>query len=533
MLPFSSRIASSDFLEFSNKALSNETSKEELSHNPWDTSTDEDVEDCFEFYSDSPVIPAPASSDVAIFKASSFSLASSPASVRSSKPVYSKYDLNWTSIDDYLDNWNILPTEDQYRLRALVVSDTKHNCYRFGLKTKNLETHLLLSIGSELTGILGSKSDAVLANLKSRTGSYSKTCVDNRTIDPKTCFRAASKFKKERDVESLFKKRFVAYQAVISSDDSYRKLGADKEAARSRYMDFFKLNAESLAYLLKKKKISSYCYSHEISVDSILEQKYRPHTHLIVFLPDPGYDLESQRMEVEDLESQFNSALSDRKMSFVRMEVDGVNAPKSVRKYPEIEKSFSYFFRAYCLADQYMREIREDNIQSLNKATVECYRDLVWLFKPDSLDNGKCVRRFRTSMIPKFDKPIDLETPESPEVLPPLQKEKKEAKIKKANKIIQETIAHESSAPSKSVREDVSSSESSNQRHGRYRSEAKHAGTAIQRSRSSSTAHGRLSSSAKSRARRISDERSIQNGRQRHQKRKLYKCPEESWSDSY
>jgi hypothetical protein len=180
-----------------------------------------------------------------------------------------------------------------------------------------------------------------------------------------------------------------------------------------------------------------------------------------------------------------------------------------------------------------MREIREDNIQSLNKATVECYRDLVWLFKPDSLDNGKCVRRFRTSMIPKFDKPIDLETPESPEVLPPLQKEKKEAKIKKANKIIQETIAHESSAPSKSVREDVSSSESSNQRHGRYRSEAKHAGTAIQRSRSSSTAHGRLSSSAKSRARRISDERSIQNGRQRHQKRKLYKCPEESWSDSY
>lgn len=439
-----SRISSSDFLEISNSSDSDESQRLSSYHNPWTTSSsdsdEEDPDDCFEEFTGLSVIPAPIDSKVSLFKKSSASLVSSPASIRSCKPVYSKYDLNWTSIDDYLDHWDILPTSDQYKLRSLVMSDTSSNCYRFGLKTKNLETHLLLSVGCDLTSILGSKEDAVLSNLKSLASGYSSKCVDNRTVDPKTCYRAASKFKKERNVEILFKKRFVAYQAVISSGDSYRSLGRDRDATRARYMDFFRLNSESLAFLLKKKEIVAYSYSHEISVDSILNHKYRPHTHMIVFMENPGYDLESQREKIDQLEAKFNSTLVDRKMSFVRSEVDYDMVPKVARKYSEIEKSFGYFFKAYSLSDQYMREIREDNIQTLNKATVECYRDLVWLFKPDRADKGRCVRRFRSSMIPKFEKKEVLEE----ETLPLLQKETKSSKIKKANKIFQEHSEHES-----------------------------------------------------------------------------------------
>ena len=353
-------------------------------------------------------IPRPSQSAVDKFKSENSSLYCSSSLARSVKPVLSKYDLNWLAVDDYLANWNILSRESQTSLRLLILGD-RRNANRFGLKKLNLEAHLLLNIGCDMTNILNNGRDAVSSNLRNPDtayNSYSSECVDNRTVDPKSCWRAYGKFKKTYCVEALFKAGFVAYQAVISSDSSYRK------PDQAKYLAFFKGNSDYFTKLGKRKKIYSYTYNHEISVDSIQAQKYRPHTHIIFFLPSDELDPVGMERKVLELEREFNSRNPDREMRVNRGDSAKNPAPRVSRKIEDIEKSYSYLHRAYSLADQYMREIRPENIQELNRLVVETYHTLIELFKSHEVLKGKgekktlcrvAVRRMGHSHIPKAE----------------------------------------------------------------------------------------------------------------------------------
>ena len=335
--------------------------------------------------------------------------------------VYSKYDLNWTSLENYLEHWDILSREDQLSLRALVHSDLHGNANRFGLKKLNLESHLLLSLGCDMSNIVNNGKDAISSNLLYMGAElgYSRACLDNRGVDPKTCYRAARKFRKEHSVEALFKAGFVAFQCVISSDESYRK------ADREKYHSFYRENAAMFARWVKRKKILSLVYSHEVSVDSILEQKYRPHTHLIFFVP------RALEYDVRALEEEFNARFPDRVLSFARDDVSGVFEPKVAKKFKDIERSLDYLHRCYSLADQYTREVRNDNIRELNKKTVETYHTLIELFRSDSIKGG--VRRFKSSYIPATKEAEDYKHPL-------LQKKAKSPTIRKLTKVSTETI---------------------------------------------------------------------------------------------
>jgi hypothetical protein len=255
--------------------------------------------------------------------------------------------------------------------------------------------------------------DSVRTNLKSpdpeaSNNGYSQSRLPSRTVDPKTCTRAYKKFSKEFNPKALFKLGLVAYQAVITGDTSLTSLKNDPHAAKERIHSFFKTNSEFLYKLCnKKRKIMSYTYSHEISVDSILGQKYRPHTHVIFFVQADKYDDASpseSQLGVLELEKTINEQFSDRSWSCAKTDVDDAMVPRVARKYSEIEKSYEYIHRAYSLADQYMREIREDNISQLNKATVETYRNLIWLFRGAEGAKGCTgVRRLRSSHVPRVD----------------------------------------------------------------------------------------------------------------------------------
>jgi hypothetical protein len=302
-----------------------------------------------------------------------------------------------------------------------------------------------------MTNIIGAKNNSIVTNLKSKEGTYSKDCVDSRAVDAKTCLKAFDKFKRERDVEILFKKGLVCYQAVITSGSSYRKLSRDISVSKKSYQEFFRLNAEFLAYLSKKKRVISYAYSHEISVDSILEGDYRPHTHILFFV-EKSHSPREQQLEVQALEKELNDALPDRTLSFVKKKRGGENLPLAVDNFPEIEGSFNYFFRAYSLADQYMREIRDSNVRELNLKTRECYRNLIYLLKSEDANGSKGVRRFRSSAIPK--KGEGENTLDSL-----LQKKPKERKIEK-KKVCTKSQAHvqetSSSTPQECCRQDQS-----------------------------------------------------------------------------
>jgi hypothetical protein len=292
------------------------------------------------------------------------------------------------------------------------------------VKKLNLESHLLLHVGCDVTNIINNGKDAVLTNLKHpSTGNYAEKCADNRSLDPRTCYRAYRKFLKDYSVETLFKQNFVCYQAVIVADASYSSLSSDPEETKKRYHTFFKQNCKEFDRLSnKRKKIYSYIYSNEVSVDSIQQAKYRPHTHLIFFVPK-SHSVEEQQHEISRIEERFNTRFSDRSMRLHRTEYSGELLPTVSTTFKEIETSVNYLFRAYSLVDQYAREARDHNIRELNKASVECYRNLVWLFKPSS--NGSCVRHFRASRIPR-------KSEETTYKHPLLQKKKKSSTIKKA-----------------------------------------------------------------------------------------------------
>lgn len=374
---------------------------------------------------------------VEAFKESHYLFSSSQSSITSSEGITGRYDINWLSPDDYISNWEKLSKDEQITFRMLVMSDFKSNSNRYGLKTKNLEAHLLLNIGCDMNNILNSPSCSVRSNLRSPgywtkggefvKGDFSLVCSDNRTVDAKTCRRSVYKFNRSYDPEKLFKSGLVAYQLVIRSDSSYRKiLKDDPIESKRRIHEFFRENATYLSKLAnKKKKILSYVYSHEISVDSILREEYRPHTHSIVFIKKSNALQEQE--EIELVEKEFNSLHSDREMSLERYSKDDSLVPRRASKFKDIESSIGYLFRAYSLAENYLREIRSNNIRELNQKTVECYRNLIWLFKGEEANGLKGVRRFNSSYIPERDDSVSLYKH------PLLQKKKKSNTIKKEN----------------------------------------------------------------------------------------------------
>jgi len=331
----------------------------------------------------------PSEDSVELFENSDFSLVSGSTMERCFGEKKSKYDLNWSSVRDFVENWGILSNSDQRALRMLIHSDVVSNVNKYGLKAKNLASHLLLHIGCDMNNIVNSSKDSVLSNLKSASGLYSEDSIANRHVDAKTCLRASRKFNKEYSVETLFKAGFECYQATIVSDNSYRK--ADKE----KYQRFFKENSSYFSMKLQRTlKIYSYLYSHEVSVDSILREEYRPHTHIIFFVPR-GTHVD----EICEIERKFNSSFSDRVFSLVKVEKGSFEVPKVVKKIEDIEKSVNYLFRSFSLSNNYAREVRNENIRELNKKTVECYRTLIYLMTSE--EGFQVVRRFNTSHIPK------------------------------------------------------------------------------------------------------------------------------------
>jgi hypothetical protein len=311
----------------------------------------------------------------------------------------------------------MLSKDDKKSLRKLILADNRTNFYRYGLKRKNLESHLLLSLGCDMGNITNTGSSYIDSNLKSPDdGLYPEECLGGRTVDARSSLRAFKKFNRNFSIETLFTSGFVCYQLVISPDSSYKKL-SDPQKAKKKYQLFFKQNTETAQYLAKKKKIYSYLYSHEISVDSILNKEYRPHTHMLVFVKKEKLAMREKENMLE-LESWFNRKFPDRKMSFVKKG----DAPLRAASYEKIEKSVSYLFQCYSLSDQYQREIRQDNIRELNLATVDAYHNLIWLYKNEHSERR--VKRNSGGYLPRKEEKDTFKHPL-------LQKKKKSNTIKK------------------------------------------------------------------------------------------------------
>jgi hypothetical protein len=156
---------------------------------------------------------------------------------------------------------------------------------------------------------------------------------------------------------------------------------------------------------------------------------------LIFFVPKEKRGCSLQEGEVLTLEEEFNSLFSDRSFELLRTEVDEIMVPKKVSRFEDVERAFNYLHNCYSLAPTYMREVREGNIRSLNLSTVECYRNLVRLFKNEEGLSYRPVRRFNSSTIPKRGSEEGYQHPL-------LQKKKKSNTITKVTVSRQKTLQH-------------------------------------------------------------------------------------------
>lgn len=199
-----------------------------------------------------------------------------------SKGCRNRYEFNLLNMRAYLDNWNILDEQVKVFINRFIRSDAFGNCCRYGMKCREeFEMHLLLMAGAsvwERTGL----GAILLSNLKRRDhdAPYALYHVQNRFVDPRTCWKAGKKME-GLDFDKLLRDHDPR-TLVFESDKSYRHID---HGYRDRVCDFFKGNACLLKKWKRSGKIEAYFYSHEISCDSILRQEFRPHTHAVVFYP--------------------------------------------------------------------------------------------------------------------------------------------------------------------------------------------------------------------------------------------------------
>jgi hypothetical protein len=313
----------------------------------------------------------------------------------------SRYDFNWCNPDDYLLNWNSLTDVEKETLKSLLYSNTKRNPNRFGLKKLNLESHLLFSIGCDMSHLLGKSKNYVLSNLSDFTTRNLYLCVNDKNLDPKSALKAYRRFNKTYDLKEPFNRNMRAYHALITLKKDYSHVSSPQESKKI-FQHFFRENTKILSRLSsKRKKFNSYLYSHEISVDSILSQSYKPHTHVILFMEKNKKDEFHQFQDLEKLETQFNLRYPSKTLSILKHKQNNISVPKKATSYQDIERSIQYMFRAYSLSETYMREVSTSNLKELNIKTKETIHNLIYLAKAEEANSSKGIRRIGCSQIPK------------------------------------------------------------------------------------------------------------------------------------
>jgi hypothetical protein len=293
----------------------------------------------------------------------------------------SKHELNLLNLKAYLDNWDILDKELQKTLVRFVDSDLSNNGLRQGMKhSGEFVAHLLLLCGAEIWNIRSFKNtNMVLSNLKDLFGNYSREISKNNIIDARTCRQRFFRFNETYDVESLFGEnncQIVNFELV----SCHRDISELNGIKRDQVWNFFRTNVKILKRFQRSRLINSYLYSHEVSVDSILNLRFRPHTHALVFFPkgeEPP--LLSDRLKE-----------NDRVLKVM---------PNVHERFSTIERFVPYLFAAYSPATVYRKEYQDSNVRELNQNLVRALHILLELGKGDA--GSRSAQRNNHSRIPK------------------------------------------------------------------------------------------------------------------------------------
>jgi hypothetical protein len=277
------------------------------------------------------------------------------------------YDLNLLNLNELLAYPRLFSREGQRLMEEFLKSDLKNNRYlKDGLKSTNgpLEEHLLMLVMmSEILPTLN--LDAVVrGNIRGHDGLYSDRKSKRRLMSPQGAKLSINKFFKEYDVETL-NQNYSCYSLVIASDERLQRRVTDCGQAKELFETFFDQNRSVLRNLVKKKKIKAFYMSHEISVKSIRDSSFFPHSHVLVWKEE------------------------DSPPSLVDFDPLSATIDETPLNSIGVKKMLSYMLKACSLSKAYQNEFSDLNRREFNLQAKECLYTFYRLNYGDQLNKGK------------------------------------------------------------------------------------------------------------------------------------------------
>ena len=260
------------------------------------------------------------------------------------------YELNLLNIEDYLSNWERLSQPMKQELTLIITADwDNENTASDGVKNprryttpynprEKLAKHLLLLCGLQLRNLGYPYCQVVSSNILRPDGFRNPNRTDQRWIDPRGAVSCIRRFFDKYNPQALMHEN-AAMILLFDADESFRHVGEQTFEKAEFYKMFFSKNEDVLIRWMRKGFIRAYFISHEISVHSIKESTFRPHSHVVIWF-NPNSDLE------------FLNRL--KKTSTKMSKIDRI-----YRNWNKLGNYIPYLFKVTRLAETYEREFAD------------------------------------------------------------------------------------------------------------------------------------------------------------------------------
>jgi len=260
------------------------------------------------------------------------------------------YGLNLLNIEDYLSNWDRLSQPMKQELTLIITADwDNENTASDGVKNprryttpynprEKLAKHLLLLCGLQLRNLGYPYCQVVSSNILQPDGFRNPNRTDQRWIDPRGAVSRIRRFFDKYNPGALMHEN-AAMILLFDAGEQFRHVGDLTLVKAEFYQMFFSKNEEILIRWMRKGFIRAYFISHEISVHSIKESTFRPHSHVVIWF-NPNSDLEF---------------LNRLKKSSTRMS----RIDRIYRNWNELSNYIPYLFKVTRFAETYEREFAD------------------------------------------------------------------------------------------------------------------------------------------------------------------------------
>ena len=285
------------------------------------------------------------------------------------------YYCDFLNIEDYLFNWDRLSDSMRHELSLIIAADwDNENTATGGVKNpkrftgwcnpnEKLAKHLLLLCGLQLRNLGYPYGNVIASNILQPDGLRNPNRTDQWWIDPRGAVTCIRNFNDNYNLEALMPDN-SAMILLFEGSEILRHVGEHTFVNAEYYKMLFCKNEDVLVRWRRKGFIQAYLIVHDISVHSIQDSTFRPHSHAVIWF-NPASDL------------QFLDRLK-RNRSIMR------TMDRIYTRWDQIRHFISYLFKVPRIVETYEREFQDlapDEVFNFNLKASHALIKLMELWK--------------------------------------------------------------------------------------------------------------------------------------------------------